>query len=164
MGRYQRERELIEQLRAAMCVVVRTTRFVIARRRRRSTDGDAVPAYRAHQSEQPLKMIQHSLTMARITLYPQPSADSFAKEFDETDDLSRAEHHLRGAIAGQNGWSTINTLMSSVQRSLFVLDHRDGRGRPRRQSVPAPHRGLGRRPCRRSVVGGRSRVGRDLTV
>ncbi len=110
MGRYKRERELIEHLRIRMCHDAAQPNWhsVVA------LAGKPMAmqlAYRAHQAGQPLKMIQNSLTMARISLYPNVN-DSFAK-FDESDDLSRAEHHLRGAISGQNGWSTINTLMSA---------------------------------------------------
>jgi hypothetical protein len=110
MGRYKRERELIERLRTTMC------------------QGAAQPDWqslvaaagkpmamqmmqRTHPPGRPLKVIQHSLILLRITLYPDVN-DSFGK-FDETDHLYRAEYKLRGAVHGQNGWSTINTLMSS---------------------------------------------------
>lgn len=110
MNRYKRERELIERVRVALCQAAAQPEW-------QSLIAAAGPpmamqlAYQAHQSGKPFKMIQNSLTIARITLYPSVN-DSVAK-FDENDDLSRAEGQMRGAISGQNGWSTINTLMSS---------------------------------------------------
>ena len=110
MSRYKRERELIERLRVTLCQAAAQPDWQSLL----AAAGQPMAmqlAYRAHQTGQQFKMIQNSLTMARITLYPNVN-DSVAK-FDENDDLSRAEYHLRGAISGQNGWSTINTLMSA---------------------------------------------------
>jgi len=118
MGRYKRERELIERLRITMCQDAALTDWpslVVAAGQPMAMQ----LAYRAHQAGESLKMIQHSLTLARLELYPNVN-DSLAK-FDETDDLSRAEYHLRGAIGGQNGWSTINTLMSASLSSHYSL-------------------------------------------
>ncbi|HLK85834.1 MAG TPA: hypothetical protein VKT27_04945 [Candidatus Binataceae bacterium] len=110
MSRYQRERELIERLQAAMC---------------RSADQPdwkslvsaagkpmALVMQQAGRAGQPHTIIQTSILLARIGLYDNVN-DSVAK-LDERDDLSRAEHYLRGTLSGQNGWSTINTLMSGA--------------------------------------------------
>ena len=82
----------------------------IAARGSGQTDG----AYDAAgpQASAAAKKIQTSILLARIGLYENVN-DSVAK-LDERDDLSRAEHYLRGTLSGQNGWSTINTLMSGA--------------------------------------------------
>jgi len=94
----------------------------------------------ARRVQQPHKIIQTSLLLARIGLYENVN-DSVAK-LDEHDDLSRAEHYLRGTLSGQNGWSTINTLMSGAfgghySFATMAMDEAAFRGRTVPPLLPA---------------------------
>src|SRR4029077_1435065 len=77
-----------------------------------------------------------AVTMARLQLY-ENVADSIPP-LDESDNLQRAEHSIRGVLVGQNGWSTIGSLMSQAFNvrysfSMMALDAGKAGGR----EVPA---------------------------
>jgi hypothetical protein len=110
MSRYKREREMIERLQIAMCKTANQPdwKSLVAA----AGKPMGLMMQQARRLQQPHKIIQTALLLARIELYENVN-DSVAK-LDERDDLSRAEHYLRGALSGQNGWSTINTLMSGA--------------------------------------------------
>jgi hypothetical protein len=110
MSRYKREREMIERLQIAMCKTANQPDWKSLVAAAGKTMG--LMMQQARRLQQPHKIIQTALLLARIELYENVN-DSVAK-LDERDDLSRAEHYLRGAFSGQNGWSTINTLMSGA--------------------------------------------------
>jgi hypothetical protein len=110
MSRYKREREMIERLQVTMCKSINQPdwKSLIAA----AGKPMSLIMQQARRVQQPQKIIQTSLLLARIELYESVN-DSIAK-LDERDDLSRAEHYLRGTLIGQNGWSTINTLISGA--------------------------------------------------
>ena len=113
VSRTKRDREFIDRIRVAMC------------------QNAAQPDWKslAIMAGEPMTggrgSIHGSVLTARLQLY-----DNVAESIpplDESDDLQRAEHSIRRVLVGQNGWSTIGTLMSRAFNlhysfSMMALD------------------------------------------
>ena len=93
VGRNKREREYIDGARAALCrsAALSDWKSLLA------AAGEPIAANRMRPPgtpAKPVKLIQTWVTMARLQLY-ENVADAIPR-FDGSDDLQRAEHHLRG--------------------------------------------------------------------
>src|SRR5216683_8430653 len=129
VSRTKRDREFIDRLRVAMCQSAGQLDWkslVIAA-------GEPMTGSKMVQSgkvalaapAQSARTIDLAVTMARLQLY-ENVADAIPP-LDESDDLQRAEHSIRGVLVGQNGWSTIGSLMSRAANvhysfSMMALD------------------------------------------
>jgi hypothetical protein len=104
VGRNKRQREHIDGVRAAPCrsAAVSDWKSLLA------AAGEPLAANQmrlAGAPAKPVKLIQTSVTAARLQLY-ENVADAIP-HFDGSADLQRAEHHLRGVQSGQAGWSVV---------------------------------------------------------
>jgi hypothetical protein len=93
VGRNKRQREHLDGVRAAPCrsAAVSDWKSLLA------AAGEPLAANHmrlAGAPAKPVKLIQTSVTVARLQLY-ENVADAIP-HFDGSDDLQRAEHHLRG--------------------------------------------------------------------
>ena len=129
VSRTKRDREFLDRIRVTMCqsaglpdwnslALAAGEPMTMGRMVQSGNVAMAAPA-------QSSKTLHRSVLTARLQLY-ENVADSIPP-LDESDDLQRAEHSIRGVLVGQNGWSTIGTLMSQAFNvhysfSMMALD------------------------------------------